>query len=782
MGKIDNNNPWLGLESYQEGDVLYGRDDDIRDLIQCVLNDIDTLLYGRSGIGKSSILKAGIFPAARRNGYIPVFVRLSHKDDRDYVIQIKNAILEALEMPVNGSSETHYQIREIVQCKDAQSETLYEFFHRHTFHTPDGKRVKLLIVFDQFEEIFTLQSDETKKRTFFAQMADLLNDIMPNELLPQRKHPANSIELINPYSSNSIDIFEDFDMDIKNDWTKYITDNDIHFVFTIREDFLSDFEYYTASIPSLKHNRYALRPINEQQAAQIILRPSPELINKSVARLIIEKVTGRTDFDLNNSPGIEVDSAVLSLYMNRLYDSMESDGITADLIEQKGDEILSTFYKDAMADISESSVTYLEDNLINGQGRRDNITVYDAINKGGVTQRELDILCKQRKILRIFNYAGLLRIEYVHDILCPIVIKNQENRQQRKLIEIESKKLIEQQAIHTKKLKRRNKIISFIASILLTGGVIGVILYLSQPQISEISVHLSEDVTINPIEYWLARVSALSGTDTLYSKNVDKNNPNFNFEVENTNFNNLRWEVDFLIGDFKLGTFIIDSIGHNYNINIPILPVTSRTILKGKVASSVGSKAPLFNALVLIGDQPVRTNHKGEFIVYLDSELKDSTIVIRKNGYKPYQGNIKDGTYRLSLDRNYNFYDLVKSIQEKLNTPHNVKTLKGKFYGYKKNGDTISGDSHMVLKVSGDSIIGYSYYDNIYERESNKINSYFVINGTYRPDKNKFKLHLMDAVYNEVEYTGFVSEDSIWYGEFFDKDDWRTRRGYFILK
>ena len=33
------------LESYKEGEILYGRDEDIRDLTQSVLNDTDTLLY-----------------------------------------------------------------------------------------------------------------------------------------------------------------------------------------------------------------------------------------------------------------------------------------------------------------------------------------------------------------------------------------------------------------------------------------------------------------------------------------------------------------------------------------------------------------------------------------------------------------------------------------------------------------------------------------------------------------------------------------------------------------
>ena len=105
------NNPWLGLESYKEGQVIYGRDDDIRDLSQCVLNDEETLLYGKSGIGKSSILNAGILPAARRTGYVPVMIRLSHKEDETYIQQVKRAIVE-----------NEVDIREEVPCKDEASE------------------------------------------------------------------------------------------------------------------------------------------------------------------------------------------------------------------------------------------------------------------------------------------------------------------------------------------------------------------------------------------------------------------------------------------------------------------------------------------------------------------------------------------------------------------------------------------------------------------------------------------------------------------------------------
>ena len=426
MEENTRKNPWLGLESYREGEILYGRDEDIRDLTQCVLNDSDTLLYGKSGIGKSSVLNAGVIPAARRYGFEPILIRLSHKEQHSYLQQIKDVLSSIVIM------------KQVVDCKDVENESLYEFFHRHTFHTMDGQRTKLLIIFDQFEEMFTLQSDEAKKKHFFADLADLLNDIMPDDLqndtIAQSSEP-EEIQTLN--AGNFDDLFSDLQLASVGHQLEYISDNEIHLVFTIREDFLSEFEYYTASIPSLKQNRYGLRSINEEQAAQIILRPIPGLISKQVAKLIVQKVTGRTDFDLNGIPEIEVDAAVLSLYLNRLYDAKEGEMITAELVEQKGGEIIADFYNDAISEISASTIDFLENMLLNGQGRRDNITVYDAIHDGGTTEEELNILCNRKKILRQFNYAGDLRIEYVHDILCPIVKAHKEERIQLKQLEEE---------------------------------------------------------------------------------------------------------------------------------------------------------------------------------------------------------------------------------------------------------------------------------------------------------------------------------------------------------
>lgn len=77
----NSKNPWLGLKSYSEGKRLYGRDSDIDDLSQKIIYNTQTVIYGKSGIGKSSLLKAGIFPILRRNGFSPyMYVWFTKKD------------------------------------------------------------------------------------------------------------------------------------------------------------------------------------------------------------------------------------------------------------------------------------------------------------------------------------------------------------------------------------------------------------------------------------------------------------------------------------------------------------------------------------------------------------------------------------------------------------------------------------------------------------------------------------------------------------------------------
>ena len=114
MDKEQLNNPWKGLNFYTEGEILYGRNAEIQSLSQYIFNNTQTVLYGRSGIGKSSILNAGIFPKARLEGMTPVSIRLKHDDIDNYIWQIRAAIkssglkMKSILPAVDGHANEHY--------------------------------------------------------------------------------------------------------------------------------------------------------------------------------------------------------------------------------------------------------------------------------------------------------------------------------------------------------------------------------------------------------------------------------------------------------------------------------------------------------------------------------------------------------------------------------------------------------------------------------------------------------------------------------------------------
>lgn len=431
------NNPWKGLDFYKEGEILYGRNVEIQSLSQYIFNNTQTVLYGRSGIGKSSILYAGIFPKARLEGMMPVSIRLKHDDVDNYIWQIRAAIknsgikMKSILPTINGHDK----------------ETLWEFMHRHNFYKENGQPCVPLLVFDQFEEIFTLQKHENIKRDFFNQLGHLLNDVKPDYVTEYEKKnrqlqsEEQETKVISSGAFKGMNLklsIRRADVNEQNvSW--YIEHPKYHIVFAMREDYLSSLELYASNIPVMKDNRFGLLPINEEQAADIIRLPRKGLVEDEVAELIIQQVTKRKDFGLDGKPEIEVDAAILSLFLSRLYVKKNDteQQITSDLVNKYSGHIIHDFYIDSIKSngeenevISENTIFLLENLLLTHDGRRNNVSRNDLIVQG-ITNEELDVLIDKRKLLRQFNHGNDIRIEYIHDILCPVV---KERKEQRELI------------------------------------------------------------------------------------------------------------------------------------------------------------------------------------------------------------------------------------------------------------------------------------------------------------------------------------------------------------
>src|SRR6516164_4110544 len=138
---VDLDNPWPGLLAFSEIDreFFHGRRSETEDLFRLVMRERVSVLFGLSGLGKSSLLQAGLFPLLRPENVLPVYIRLDFSAEMpDLVAQTKAAIArEALAEQVEAPS-----------AKADQS--LWEYFHQrdNDFWNRRNRPVVPILLFD----------------------------------------------------------------------------------------------------------------------------------------------------------------------------------------------------------------------------------------------------------------------------------------------------------------------------------------------------------------------------------------------------------------------------------------------------------------------------------------------------------------------------------------------------------------------------------------------------------------------------------------------------------
>src|SRR4051812_36755869 len=77
----DHRNRYPGAQPFSDNDfsrkVFFGREGAARRLADKVLANHFVTVYARSGLGTTSLLKAGVAPLLREEGYLPIFVRVN---------------------------------------------------------------------------------------------------------------------------------------------------------------------------------------------------------------------------------------------------------------------------------------------------------------------------------------------------------------------------------------------------------------------------------------------------------------------------------------------------------------------------------------------------------------------------------------------------------------------------------------------------------------------------------------------------------------------------------
>lgn len=400
--KFDNN-PWLGLSSYEYEDAyrFFGRNNDIEELCTSIKNNPFTTLYGISGAGKTSLINAGLIPNLEKEDYIPVRVRLDHQSSTGYCSQIINAILNAVEQ-IQGDIEI---ISELDHNKVPEYDRLWLFLFTNRIWSKSNRKLTPVIFIDQFEEIFTKnEKNEDNIKSFFNTIDSLQYNTPPISITRYIESFDNYIELNN---------LADFRM-----------------VFSLREDFLARLEDYSYDIAALRKNRKGIKRMNGIQALEVILNPKPNFISRDVALRILSKVNGKDVANNKKSLSrLSVDTSILSLFCSELYSRITKTGqneISLKNVDDYGDEIIPSFYNEAMNMISPGSVEYLESHLLTHSGFRNSVAIED-LEQGGISKDELTKLT-QIRLIRIETAMDYERVEFTHDVLCAIAKENRDKR------------------------------------------------------------------------------------------------------------------------------------------------------------------------------------------------------------------------------------------------------------------------------------------------------------------------------------------------------------------
>lgn len=773
---MDNNqNPWVGLRAYTEGEILYGRDKDIIELTTYVLAETEVVLYGKSGTGKSSIINAGVLPAARRKGFIPLTIRLDHRlNAYSYIDQIRNLLVK------EGIT-----IKEVISPHSNNNPLLWEFFHCNEFVDSDGKKVRLLIIFDQFEEIFTLQENNDKRDSFFREIADLLNEVKPRELCYEDTQSSITKFDIANNVSNEDDIFAQIDqLDITkcNENVSFI-DNQVHFVFTLREDYLSDFEYYTQKIPALKQHRYAFRPIDEKQAMEIITRPQKGLVSDSVAKQIISKVCKTSNNETNSIGG--VDTAILSLFLSQLYQKLPENAtaITTDMLDKFGKDIIKDFYISAVSDtnkIRPESVKWIESILLTKDNHRDNKDIKDVLDKNeGLTSDELKYLEKEKHIISRFKRSKITRIEFVHDVIADVAAHH------RQATEAEIATLAER-SLQEKKAKRKLWLtISICATILfLTFGFM--LAFMTKPtNVLPIKhsfiVSFLEDSLTTQNEYWWGDLSIVGHRvnmpDTiLFVKEINKSLKDSTYKIEIDTINSVTFAMSFPNNKYQDILFNKDFAELISTLNVPMqlrkkLPKTYPYF--GNIAVDInGIKKPVQNVLICLHDITTRTDSSGNFKFYLENEVsEDDDIFIIRKGFSSSDFKALDylegDVHSFILIPQDGIVDAVKlkiaEIDSIYTNPGSRKRYPIKSKIYKSDGSTDFLDLVAVSYNTVDHkylIEGYFYFRSQLSRKKDEDNSdaYYFFKGEIDRDWNNgtknYSVKGENFIGNAVDITG----------------------------
>jgi hypothetical protein len=383
--------PYIGPRPFETDDehLFFGRDREAHEVSSLVFASKFLLLYAASGAGKTSLVNAGVLPLVKKDLEILPTARFQARGP-DAIRNVANVYTYAV---LSGWAESD-------DVSDLGQMTIAEFLARRPRQTqPTDLPVPRLLVFDQFEELFTTYPDRWTQRQEFL---DQLTEASTSD-----------------------------------------SDPDLRVLIVMREDFMSRLLSFYDTLPSALTDRYFLEPLRRPAAEQAINRPvsgtgrsfTSDAIDDLVQRLMTSRV------DIGGASTVEVqgefvEPLLLQVVCQTLWRALPAGVSTisrADVVKLADvDTSLARFYSDAVQKaaglgyVTEAQIReWFQENLLTHPGGTRAAVYVGATTTEGMPNEVISLL--EGKILRGEFRAGARWLEITHDsLLRPIEQSNSD--------------------------------------------------------------------------------------------------------------------------------------------------------------------------------------------------------------------------------------------------------------------------------------------------------------------------------------------------------------------
>lgn len=230
----------------EDEDIFFGRESDIDELSKYIFVEKLVVLYGRSGLGKTSLLQAGVFPKLmQRENYHIYPIRFN-----SYNSTIRKKPLDVIFDHLRWHIQEKSFLSKIIEPKEA---SLWQLCKHLEWEK--GKDSKHILVFDQAEELFTHPEGVEE---FAVQLSDILRRRIPRQFRRKLRWRLR----------HEPDLLTDEEL-LALDYSP-----NVKVVFSIRSDKLNLLDRITEIIPNILENLYELRPLSRNQAKRAIVEPA----------------------------------------------------------------------------------------------------------------------------------------------------------------------------------------------------------------------------------------------------------------------------------------------------------------------------------------------------------------------------------------------------------------------------------------------------------------------------------------------------------------------------